>query len=48
MDVKDGLQEVPKCDKWSRRPFLLPRKPLSAPEDVSALRQWKKTIKPNP
>jgi hypothetical protein len=46
--MKNGMQEVPKGDKWSETP-LLPRKLLPAPERHLCLQTiLKKAIKPNP
>jgi hypothetical protein len=46
--LKDGLQEVPKGDKWSRRHLFFPGNQCLHLRGISTLRQCKKAIKSNP
>jgi hypothetical protein len=43
--LKDGLQKVPKGDKWSRRHLSFPGNLCLHPRGISVLRQRKKAIK---
>jgi hypothetical protein len=42
--VKDGLQEVSKGDKWSRRHLSFPGNVCPRLRDISALRQYTKRL----
>jgi hypothetical protein len=44
-DLKDGLQEVPKCDNWPRRHFSFPGNFCLHLRDISTLGQLKKPTK---
>jgi hypothetical protein len=46
--LKDGLQEIPKGDKWSRRHFSSLGNVHLHLKGVSAIRQCKKATKPTP
>jgi hypothetical protein len=44
LSLKDGLQEVPKGDKWSRRHLSFPGNFCLHLRDISALRQYSKRL----
>jgi hypothetical protein len=43
-ELKDGLQEVPKGDKWSRRHFSFSGNVCLHLRDISAFRQYSKRL----
>jgi hypothetical protein len=43
--MKDGLQEATKCDNWPRRHFFFPGNFCLHLRDISAFRQYNKSIK---